>query len=574
MIVFEQISFKNFLSVGNNPVTIQLNQNKTTLIYGTNGSGKSTLLDAICYALFNKPFRPINLPQLVNSSNKKDLFVEIQFRIGKTEYVVARGMKPKRFMIFRDGEELQAQAADKDNQKYLEQNILKMNLKTFIQVVILGSSNYVPFMQLNASARRDCIEDFLDIKVFSTMSLLAKDRLRTLKDGLRECKGDMSNLEYKLDLQKDRITEIEQQSVNNVEELKLQIQTHKKEVDQINRDIAELQSRDSVLMNSVNELMNSSPKQMHQQYNEVIIKMKGRLETINKEGEFFKNNHECPSCSQVIGDDIKETILTQKTEESKKYSLAVIQAQTKLEEFNKILTEVQELETKIQVIHNQIHIKQLEIQSHNKTIVSYETKLVNITTDSSALDRERGKVEALEEQMSDLTTRHNEFLDLIHEHEIIVNLLKDSGIKTQIVRKYLPVMNKSIRKYLTALEFPILFQLDEEFNETVASPAYQDFSYASFSEGQKSRIDLALMFTWREIGKLKNSVSTNILILDEVFSSSLDETGKENLLALLRYGMDDSQKVLVVDHTLSDAFKEKFDNSIEVTKLKGFSQYN
>ena len=574
MIVFKRITFKNFLSSGNAPVTINLNDHKTTLIHGVNGTGKSTVLDAICFALFNKPFRGINIPQLVNSSNKKGLLSEIEFEIGSNNYVVTRGIKPKVFDILVNGEPLKFQASNRDNQNYLEQNILKMNYKSFIQCVILGTSSYVPFMQLSSSARRDCIEDFLDIKVFSAMSLLAKDRLRGLKETLRECKGDMSNLEYKIDLQKDRITEIEQQSVNDVEELQSLIESYKTEVDVLNKDIKKLQAKDTQLMNSVNELMNSSPKKMHQQYNEVIIKMKSKLETINKEGEFFKNNHECPSCSQVISNDIKETVLAEKTEESKKYSLAVVQAQSKLEEFGQILSKVQELETKIQVIHNQVHIKQAEMNSHNKNIMSYETKLVNITTDSSTLDKERGKVEALEEQMSDLVSTHNEFLGLINEHEIIVNLLKDSGIKTQIVRKYLPVMNKLIRKYLTDLDFPIHFTLDEEFSETVSSPMYQDFSYGSFSEGQKSRIDLSLLLTWREIGKLKNSVSVNLLILDEVFSSSLDQTGKELLFALLKFGMDDTQKILVVDHTLDAAFKEKFDHSIEVSKVGGFSKYS
>ncbi len=572
MIVFSKLTFKNFLSVGNNPVTINLNQDKTTLIYGTNGSGKSTILDAICYALFNKPFRVINLPQLVNASNKKDTLVEIDFSIGNTKFTVARGMKPKKFMIFRDGEELEAHAADKDNQKYLEQNILKMNLKTFIQVVILGSGNYMPFMQLNAPSRRDCIEDFLDIKVFSTMALLAKERLKMLKDGLRTCKGDMSNLTYKMDLQRERISEVEARSVTDEKDLNSNIQSDEAEKVRLLEEVTKLQGIDSQLIKRVTELMVSSPKKMHNQFNEVIIKMKGRMETLEKEGDFFKNNDECPSCSQVITEDTKASILSKNTEQSNKYSEAVLQAQSKLDEISKTLDKVQELETLVQTNQNQIQLKQYEINNLNKSIAGYESKLIKLTNDSSSIDKEKAKIETLTEEMSALTGRQEELLNLMHEHTIIVDLLKDSGIKTQIVRKYLPVMNKSIRKYLTALDFPILFQLDEEFNETVASPAYQDFSYASFSEGQKSRIDLALLFTWREIGQMKNSVSTNLLILDEVFSSSLDEVGKQNLLALLRYSLTDTN-VVVIDHTLSQEFQDKFDNTLEVTKQKGFSQY-
>lgn len=574
MILFKRIIFRNFLSAGDRPVSIDLDDNKTTLIHGVNGSGKSTVLDAICYVLFNKPFRKINLPQLINTQNSKGLLTEVDFSIGKVNYTVSRGMKPKVFTITRDGKELESQAADRDNQKYLENIILKMNYKTFTQVVILGSSNFVPFMQLSGAGRRECVEDFLDIKVFSTMSILAKERLRGLKDAFRTVKGDISNLEYKIDLQKDRITEIEEHDANNVDELKGQIQSHMDEVQQLNEEIDKLQFRDLMLMASVNELLQSSPKEMHNQYHEVIIKMKSKLDSINKEGEFFKNNHECPSCSQVIDETIKNTILTQKIKESKKYSMAVIQAQSKLEDFNKILEEIQGLEIKIQDIHNQVNSKQVEVTSHNKSILTYETKLVNITSDSSALDREKGKIEVLEEQMSDLQKRNDSFINQIDEHEVIVSLLKDSGIKTLIVRKYLPVMNKFIRKYLSDLDYPIFFKLDEEFNESISSPLYQSYSYSSFSEGQKARIDLALMFTWREIGKLKNSVSTNILILDEVFSSSLDEVGKENLLSLLRYGLDDNQRIIVVDHTLSQSFKEKFDKNIEVKKLKGFSSYN
>ncbi len=573
MIIFKKLTFKNFLSVGNQPVSINLNETKTTLVHGTNGSGKSTVLDALCYSLFNKPFRRVNLPQLINTQNKKGLLTEVEFTVGSNEFLVRRGQKPKVFEIYKNGEQIDNKAADKDTQTLLEQNILKMNLKTFIQVVILGSGNYMPFMQLNAPSRRDCIEDFLDIKVFSTMALLAKERLKMLKDGLRTCKGDMSNLTYKMDLQRERISEVEARSVTDEKDLNSNIQSDEAEKVRLLEEVTKLQGIDSQLIKRVTELMVSSPKKMHNQFNEVIIKMKGRLETLEKEGDFFKNNDECPSCSQVITEDTKASILSKNTEQSNKYSEAVLQAQSKLDEISKTLDKVQELETLVQTNQNQIQLKQYEINNLNKSIAGYESKLIKLTNDSSSIDKEKAKIETLTEEMSALTGRQEELLNLMHEHTIIVDLLKDSGIKTQIVRKYLPVMNKSIRKYLTALDFPILFQLDEEFNETVASPAYQDFSYASFSEGQKSRIDLALMFTWREIGRVKNSVNTNLLMLDEVFSSSLDDAGKENLLALIRYGLTDTN-VMVVDHTLSAEFKDKFDRTVEVSKVGGFSKYD
>ena len=574
MIIFSKLTFKNFLSVGNTPVTINLNKDKTTLIYGTNGSGKSTILDAVCYALFNKPFRPINLPQLVNSANKKDLLVEIEFSIGKTEYVVLRGMKSKKFKIFRDGEEIDAKASDKENQQYLEQTILKMNLKTFIQVVILGSSNYMPFMQLSAAARRDCVEDFLDIKVFTTMSILAKERLRSLKDKNNEYRGEVSNLEYKIGLQKDRVQELRDRSASDIDELQTEIDDCKKMKQENEDNIVRLQADDAKVLEEVRELMVNSPKKKASEFNNVIVKLDSKLERLKKELDFYNKNDECPTCTQSISGDLKQSVKDKTISESKKILEARGQASEKHNDLKVILDQIIKKEEEAYQIQSEVSKNQIRVDALQKQIVAKENKIVSITTGTSNIDKEIGKLSALEEQLVELQNKSGVVLNQIRDHEIVVNLLKDSGIKTQIVRKYLPVMNKSIRKYLTSLDFPVLFMLDEEFSETVASPAYQDFSYPSFSEGQKSRIDLALMFTWREIGKLKNSVSTNLLILDEVFSSSLDEAGKENLMALLRYGMEDNQNILVVDHTLSDAFKEKFNNCIEVSKVKGFSSYS
>ncbi len=573
MIVFESLLFQNFLSVGNNPVTISLNESKTTLIHGTNGSGKSTVLDALCYALFNKPFRTINLPQLINSSNKKGLLTEVHFSIGKTKYSVERGIKPKVFKIYKDGEQLDATAADKDNQAHLEQNILKMNMKTFIQVVILGSGNYMPFMQLSSSARRDCVEDFLDIKVFSTMSILAKERLKGLKDRGRELKGDISNLEYKLELQQDRIQEVEQQSISSVDDIQKSIETHKVSIKELMEQITKCQTDEELLMQEIGVLMNSSPKKMHQEYNNITVKLQSKLDHIKTESNFYKDNDSCPSCSQSITEELRNTFIKQKEEQSQEYNTALGQAQEKLDEFSELLLQIQSLEVNVQRVQNDILIKNKEIQSYNNQIAAYETKLISITNDSSSIDKEKGKLESLKEQLEDLKKRSDVITNEIYNHDIVVNLLKDSGIKTQIVRKYMPVMNKNIRKYLTDLDFPVLFTLDDEFNEKVASPMYQDFSYASFSEGQKSRIDIALMLTWREIGRVKNSVNTNLLMLDEVFSSSLDDAGKENLLALIRYGLTDTN-VMVVDHTLSAEFKDKFDRTVEVSKVGGFSKYD
>ena len=574
MIVFDRLTFQNFLSVGNNPVTINLNDHKTTLIHGTNGSGKSLMLDALCYVLFNKPFRNINLPQLVNSSNKKGLLTEVEFSIGNTKFTVARGMKPKVFQIYKDGELLDAKAADKDNQKYLEQNILKMNLKTFNQVVILGSGNYMPFMQLNSTARRECVEDFLDIKVFSTMSVLAKERLRGLKDRMQEVRGDISNLEYKIDLQRDRVAELRERSASDIDELNTEINDCKRMKEENDQRIISLQTQDANILEEVRKLMINSPKKKASEFNNVIVKLDSKLERLKKDLDFYNKHDECPTCTQTINSELKESVLSKTVEESKTIISARDQASQKHDDLKAVLDQILEKEEQAYKLQAEVSQNQIRNDALQKQIIAKENKIVSISTGTSNIDKEIGKLSALEEQLVDLKKKNDSVVSEIHDHDIVVNLLKDSGIKTQIVRKYLPVINRSIRSHLTDLEFPVLFTLDEEFNETVASPLHQDFSYGSFSEGQKARIDLSMMFTWREVGKIKNSVSTNILILDEVFSSSLDDVGKQNLLALLRYGLDDSQRVLVVDHTLSQEFRDKFDHSIEVSKVKGFSKYS
>lgn len=573
MIIFKSISFQNFLSTGNSPVTINLNQHKTTLVHGVNGTGKSTCLDAICYALFNRPFRSVNLPQLINSSNKKGLLTVIEFSIGKDEYVIRRGMKPKVFEIILNGKPLVAKASDRENQQLLEQNILKMTFRSFSQVVILGSGNYQPFMAMNTSARRDCVEDFLDIKVFSTMSVLAKERLRGLKDQLNETKGDVSNLEYKIELQRDRIQELNDRSASDIDDLNQEINSCRESKAKHEMNIVTLQDQDSKIIEQVRCLMANSPKKKAQEFNNVIVKLDSKLERLKKDLDFYTTHDQCPTCTQTIDPLLKNDVHDKTVSESKKILEARNQASARHEELKTILDQILEKEEEAFKIQQDVSKQQVIVDSLQKQIIEKENKIVSISTQTSNIDKERGKLSALEEQMVELKKKNDNLVKELYDHELVVGLLKDSGIKTQVVRKYLPVMNKLIRKYMTSLDFPIHFMLDEEFTETVSSPMYQDFSYGSFSEGQKSRIDLSLLLTWREIGKLKNSVSVNLLILDEVFSSSLDQAGKELLFALLKFGMEDSQKVLVVDHTLDAYFKEKFDHSIEVSKVKGFSKY-
>ena len=574
MIIFRRLTFKNFLSVGNQPVTVDLNQTKTTLIHGTNGSGKSTVLDALCYVLFNKPSRSINLPQLINSQNKKGLLTEIEFSIGKNNFTVLRGQKPKIFKLFKNGEELDSKAADKDNQAHLEQNILKMNYKTFIQVVILGSTNYIPFMALSAQARRDCVEDFLDIKVFSTMAVLAKERLRGLKDNLNTVKGDLSNLIYKQDLENERIEEIKKKAEASTQEIKDELRSVTEQITKTRSLIIRLEQHKCNVLEIRERVAEGKPADKTGEVQRMIAKMESKIERLQKDNVFYAKHDDCPTCRQSITDETKASNIKRNDSDIRQHSSSILVGQQAIDK----------LSVKLRIINN----RDKHIQHLSQSIVQYKTelsslegqgkklasKLKELESDDGSLVSHQARLELLNEDIATQKTRQDDLLVSVNEHEVVVGLLKDGGIKTQIVKQYLPVMNKYIRQYLTELDLPLHFILDEEFREQVQSPLHQDFSYASFSEGQKARIDLSLMFTWREIGRLKNSVSTNILFLDEVFSSSLDETGKELLLALLRYKLDDTTRVFVVDHTLSGEFKSKFDRTVEVQRVKGFSQYN
>ena len=574
MILFKNLTFCNLLSAGNQPVTIDLNKCKTTLIHGTNGSGKSTLLDALCYGLFGKSFRGVNLTQLINTQNKKGLLVEIEFTIGKNDYLVRRGMKPKVFEIFKNKEPLDAKAADKDNQAFLEQNILKLSYKSFTQIVILGSSNFVPFMQLNTTGRRECVEDFLDIKVFSTMSVMAKERLRGLKEQLRGIEMEIESNLFRLQVQSDKVEDMMKRDDTAVEQLKTEMKELGYKVTAAEKDLELFLSNEEFLIKDLNAFQEEKVVTKAKQLNTVIVKMNTQIERFQKNKTFYETNDVCHTCTQDIAEEVKASYIADANAKMEEMDAASIQANQMLIEQNDLLDKINELQKQLIEQRNSIFESQTSIKFHTSGMKEAMTKINAIQNDTSSIEKEEGILIEMRKVVQDLTQSKVDMIAQIANHEVVTGLLKDSGIKTHIVRKYLPAMNKAIRYYLSELDLPVHFQLDSEFNEQVSSPLHQDFSYQSFSEGQKGRIDLSLMFTWREIGRLKNSVSTNILFLDEVFSSSLDDTGKECLLQLLRYKLPDNQRVVVVDHTLSEAFKEKFDHSIEVTRTSGFSKYN
>ncbi len=574
MIRFRRLSFSNLLSVGNQPVSIDLDTHKTTLVHGTNGSGKSSILDALCYGLFGKSFRGVNLSQLINTQNKKKMLVEVEFSIGNDDYMVRRGQKPKVFEVWRNGEVFDSKAADKDNQAHLENIILKLTFKSFTQIVILGSSNFIPFMQLNTVGRRECVEDFLDIKVFSTMSLIAKERLRGLKEQLRGLENEIGAHEFRLQVQVDKLRDMEQRDDKQIEELNDKIKSLGQELIESEKRMDIFTENETHLKKELNSLEEEKVTTKIRQLNNVLIKMGAQVERLEKDKEFYETNDVCHTCNQDIAEDVKEEYIAVSSRKIGEITGASFQAQDMLQVQQKTFDKIQELHQLLREEWTSISHEKTTLQFTTRQMREAKDKIDELKSDTSSIEKEEGRLEEMMMEVSDLKRSRDNLVTEIANHDVVTGLLRDSGIKTHIVRKYLPAMNKSIRTYLSELDLPIHFQLDSEFNEQVRSPLHQDFSYQSFSEGQKGRIDLALMFTWREIGRLKNSVSTNILFLDEVFSSSLDETGKECLLTILRYKLPDNQRVVVVDHTLSGAFKDKFDNAIEVTRTSGFSRYN
>ena len=572
MIVFKKLTFANFLSVGNKPVSVDLDGCKTTLIHGTNGSGKSTILDALTYSLFGKSFRGVNLGQLINTQNKKGMLVECEFNIGNNSFLVRRGMKPKVFETFKNGEIIDAKAADKDNQAYLESHILKLTYKSFTQIVILGSSNFIPFMQLNSAGRRECVEDFLDIGVFSTMSVIAKERLRGLKDQQQTLDTEYGSVFYKIDTLEDKIKSINQRDEAEIGKYEEKIEKCRGEITTLRNIQDDYYQNVERLTHQMDELEKKGADKQAKQLNTVIIKLNTKLERLQKEKDFFEQD-ECPTCGQGIEYSVKTAQQGHIQKEIEKVDQAAIQAQGMLNDQQELIEEMLRLNNQMKKYNEQMFEVNIQIKSLNQELTSAEDYITSLQEMNEDTDKDQATLATLNEELSKLYKERMDMKEKISNHEVVTSLLKDNGIKTQVVKKYLPAMNKYIRHFLGELDFPIHFQLDSEFNEKVQSPLHQDFSYQSFSEGQKGRIDLSLMLTWREIGRLKNSVSTNLLILDEVFSSSLDDVGKECLLTLLRYKLPDNQRVLVVDHTLSDSFKEKFDHAVEVTRTNGFSSY-
>jgi DNA repair exonuclease SbcCD ATPase subunit len=569
VIIFNKIRWRNFLSTGNQFTEVNFQDAKTNLIVGTNGSGKSTILDALTFVLYNKPFRKINKPQLINSVNEKDCLVEIEFSIGNKEYKVVRGIKPNIFEIWIDGKVQDQDSAAQDQQKKLEEGILKLNYKSFTQTVILGSATFVPFMQLTSANRREIVEDLLDIKIFSTMNNILKERIRRTNELIREYSIKKDMIEDKIEMQENFIKDLDKSGKERIKKKEDQVKSIENEIDELNTD------NEGILMQIEKELQpkleelantNSSLKKL----NTIKAKLEQKIQTLVADHKFFQENSVCPTCTQSIENEFRLNKIADIEEKSKELNDgyreledAINVEQEKDKQFISYSTEINKLNNDIS--HNNVKITGLNKQIRNlgHEIQEITEQIQNRNTERQALENLIKDLETLEKQ------RSNE-KEQVTYYEFAHSLMKDGGVKSKIIKKYLPLMNQQINKYLQMMDFYINFTLDEEFKEVIKSPVHEDFSYESFSEGEKMRIDLSLLFTWRDIAKLRNSASTNLLILDEIFDSSLDGAGTDFFTNIIRYVISDAH-VFVISHKTDDLM-DKFEKVIKFDKVKGFSK--
>jgi len=567
MIRFKKIKWKNFLSTGNQWTEIDFEKSSTTLIIGSNGAGKSTVLDALTFVLFNKPFRKITKSQLVNTVNEKDCNVEINFTVGTRDYRVVRGIKPSIFEIWVGDNMLNQTAAANDQQKYLETNILKLNYKSFTQIVVLGSSSFIPFMQLSAPNRREVIEDLLDIRIFSAMNGVVKDKLRHLRDNIKILELRKESLTDKVSMQKKFIEEIESRGKQDIKE-----KVEKK--DKFGSEIITLTTQNESLNDSVSGLNQKQEKvtgasKTLLKLNNLKGKMSNKVSTLTKEHKFFTDNVTCPTCTQNIEESFRLNRIAEVETKAKELQDGYKELQFKIKSEQERELQFNTLSKEITKLNNDISQNNTKISGFQRQISDLESEIQTLTDQLANRNTEHEKLTELREQLNTTFDELVEKKEELSYKDYVYNLLKDGGVKTKIIKKYLPLINKQVNRYLQMMDFYINFKLNEEFSETVESPIHEDFSYASFSEGEKMRIDLALLFTWREVAAYKNSTNTNLLIMDEVFDSSLDGTGTDEFLKIIRFVIKDAN-IFVISH--KESLLEKFESVIQFEKLKGFSR--
>jgi len=567
MILFKTIKWKNFLSTGNQYTEVDFTLNSTNLIVGTNGAGKSTILDALTFSLFGRPFRKINKPQLINTVNEKDCIVEVEFTIGTTEWKVVRGIKPNIFEIHRNGEVLDQASASVDQQKWLEQTVLKMNYKSFTQIVILGSSTFVPFMQLPAAHRREVIEDLLDIKIFSSMNTVIKEKIRQIREEVKTLELKKESLFDKVEMQRNFIEELENRGNVKINDNQKKIANLDAEVDIYMRENSSLEESIFKYIKEQEEVTGAADKL--RKLGNLKGKISQKVLTITTEHKFFTENSVCPTCTQDIDEAFRLHKITDAQNKAK-------ELQSGYQELEETIKSEEERERQFNILSKEITKLTHEVSQNNtkisgcqRQIRDFESEIQTLTNQLKNKNTEHEKLESFRETLQKTYDELAVKKDSINYYDFAYGLLKDGGVKSKIIKKYLPLINQQVNRYLQMMDFYINFTLDEEFNETVQSPIHEDFSYASFSEGEKMRIDLALLFTWREVAGFKNSVNTNLLILDEVFDSSLDGFGTEEFLKIIKYTIKDAN-IFVISH--KTGLDDKFDNVIKFEKVKGFSR--
>ena len=567
MITFQKIRWKNFLSTGDHWSEIDFQGNTTNLVVGTNGSGKSTMLDALTFSLFNKPFRKVNKSQLINATNEKDCVVEVEFNVNNKNYLVRRSIKPNKFDIEVDGNLMHKESDDRINQKILEENILKVNYKSFTQIVILGSSSFVPFMQLSTSNRRDVIEDLLDIRIFSAMNTLIKEKIRTEKEKIRSLDLKRDNVKDKISMQENFIKELEVQGKDNIVENQKKRDSLGDEICVLIMQTEELEDKVYGLTEQQKDVTGAGEKLL--KLNTFKGKLSNKVATLTKEHKFFTGNTVCPTCTQGIEEEFRLNRINDvqtKAKELKKgcddLEKTIKEEQNRERQFNQLSKEITTLNNGISKNNTKISGFQRQIRDLESEVQRFTEQLANRSTENEKLVE---FTKSLETTLEESSERREEVV----YHDFAYSLLKDDGVKTKIIKKYLPFINQQVNRYLQLMDFYINFTLNEEFVETVKSPIHEDFSYSSFSEGEKMRIDLALLFTWREIARVKNSVNTNLLIMDEVFDSSLDGFGTDEFLKIIRFVIKDAN-VFVISHNTD--LHDKFNSVIKFDKVKGFSR--
>lgn len=568
MVLFKSIRWMNMLSTGNQFTEVALDRSKSTLIVGENGAGKSTILDALSFALYGKPFRNINKPQLVNSMTQKNLVAECEFMVGSKHFCVKRGVKPQIFEIYQNGEMINQNSSARDYQEYLEKSILKLSFKSFGQIVILGSANYLPFMQLPAHSRREVIEDLLDIQIFTTMNTLLKEKITTNKTEIIDADYQVNLIENKIELTLKHINSLKTNNdhlIRQKEEMICEIDTM---VCQAERDIAAqngILDVSSTKIADAQKVTNKKSKLV-----ELESQLESKVRTLKKEIRFYHDNDSCPTCRQGIDHDFKNETVTDRQSKEQEISDALVKIEDEIATINTRIVEITAINKEITAINTKITELNSDIRSWNSSICTLEQEIKNLEKNTSVIDASNEDLSVLNSQLSVQQKNKEELINERSVIEVAGVLLKDSGIKTRIIKQYVPIMNKLINKYLAAMDFFVQFELDENFNEKIKSRFRDEFSYASFSEGEKMRIDLALMFTWRTIAKLRNSAATNLLIMDEVFDSSLDVGGTEEFLKILE-GLTGDTNTFVISHK-GDQLYDKFHSVIKFEKHANFSR--